>query len=235
MNDHKFCFIICSNDDLLLEECIHYINHLHIPSGYEIELLTISDAASITQGYNEGMEASDARYKIYMHQDVFLLNRNILPDLLAIFQSDPGIGLVGMIGYDSISPNGIMWHWRQSGNLYPRQAPSSLPPLADYRYQLSTDGVAYAAVIDGFFMATCYDLPWDTTHLKGWDFYDAFQSISFLEHGYKIAVPIQRYPWCMHDDNKFPNMSNYNQYRQIFMKVYQKYLGRHYSQILQSK
>ena len=44
MNDQSFCFIICSNNDLLLEECIHYINHLYVPSGYEIDLLTIIPA-----------------------------------------------------------------------------------------------------------------------------------------------------------------------------------------------
>lgn len=235
MNDQSFCFIICSNNDLLLEECIHYINHLYVPSGYGIDLLTINDASSMTQGYNEGMATSHARYKIYMHQDVFILNRNILSDLLEIFRSDPTIGMIGMIGYDSVSPDGLMWHWRQTGNLYPREAAQSLPKPDDYRYHFSEDGISFAAEIDGFFMATCHDLPWDTEYLKGWDFYDAFQSIRFLENGYKIAVPVQHYPWCMHDDNKFPNMSNYNQYRRIFLKQYKKYLGKHYSQILPSK
>ena len=71
MNDHKFCFIICTNNDLYLNECLHYIDHLVIPEGYEVDVLTIQDAISITTGYNEGMHASDAKYKIYMHQDVF--------------------------------------------------------------------------------------------------------------------------------------------------------------------
>lgn len=234
MNPHKFCFIICTNNSLLLEESIHYINHLILPAGYEIDLLTISDSASMTAGYNEAMAASDAKYKIYMHQDVFILNKNILSDLLAIFHSDPLIGMIGMVGYDTVSPDGIMWHKKRYGNLYQSKPEYVYPKLSEYNYSVIHDKFSYVAEIDGFFMATSSDLPWNTELLKDWDFYDAFQSISFLLHGYKIAVPMQRHPWCMHDDNKFPNLYHYNHYRHIFMRTYGKYLGKHYTEIMSS-
>ena len=64
MNDRKFAFIICTNDSLLLEECVHYLDRLDVPEGYETELLTIPDGESIASAYNEAMRASDARYKI---------------------------------------------------------------------------------------------------------------------------------------------------------------------------
>lgn len=216
----------------MLEECVHYLNHLNVPAGYETDLLTITDVPSMTRGYNEAIAASDARYKIYMHQDVFILNKNILADLLAVFKSDPRIGMIGMVGYDTISPNGIMWHKKRLGNLYQRKIQAPYPQLSEYRFSLTGDGYLPAAVIDGFFMATAYDLPWDETHLDGWHFYDAFQSINFLEHGYQIVVPAQTYPWCMHDDNLFPDLSGYDHYRQIFTSVYKKYLGRRYTDIL---
>lgn len=234
MNEHKFCFIICTNNNLLLEEAIHYINHIQIPEGYEIDILTITDAASMTAGYQEAMAASDARYKIYLHQDVFILNRNILYDLLSIFQSDPKIGLIGMVGYDTVSPDGIMWHKKREGNLYQPHPQSVYPPLQQYQYSLSQDGFSYVALVDGFFMATSQDLPWNTELLTGWDFYDAFQSMNFLQHEYKIAVPHQSHPWCMHDDNKIVNLSNYNEYRHLFMQIYKNYLGKPYSSIIRS-
>ncbi|MDE6675115.1 MAG: glycosyltransferase family protein [Acetatifactor sp.] len=231
MNDHKFAFIICTNDTLLLEECLHYIDHLIIPEGYETELLTITDAECITQAYNEAMQASDAKYKIYMHQDVFILNRNILGDLLTIFASDEQIGMIGMVGYERISPDGIMWHGKRFGDLYRHNPDTLYPALPDYRYQIIQDSYDYAAEIDGFFMVTCRDLPWDTDRLDGWDFYDAFQSIHFLLEGYKIAVPLQKYPWCMHDDNKFPSLFHYDHYRQIFLQTYPQFLGKTYKEI----
>ncbi len=231
MNNHKFAFIICSNRPLLLEECLYYINHLVIPEGYSIDVLTIQDAVSMASAYNEAMAASDAKYKIYMHQDVCLLNRNFLMDLLAIFQSDPQIGLIGMVGYDSISSDGIMWHAPRCGNLYYANPPIPYPALESYSYSLEQDSYHSVALIDGLLMATAYDLPWDSVLLTGWDFYDAFQSIHFLQKGYRIAVPSQRHPWCLHDSGPFNNMVHYNQYLQIFRQHYNCLLGKNLQQI----
>ena len=231
MNNHKFAFIICSNRPLLLEECLYYINHLVIPEGYSIDVLTIQDAVSMTSAYNEAMTASDAKYKIYIHQDVYLLNRNFLMDLLAIFQSDPLIGLIGMVGYDSISSDGIMWHAPRCGNLYYANPPIPYPALESYSYSLEQDSYHSVALIDGLLMATAYDLPWDSVLLTGWDFYDAFQSIHFLQKGYRIAVPSQRHPWCLHDSGPFNNMVHYNQYPQIFRQHYNCLLGKNLQQI----
>lgn len=231
MNNHKFAFIICSNRPLLLEECLYYINHLVIPEGYSIDVLTIHDAVSMASAYNEAMAASDAKYKIYMHQDVYLLNRNFLMDLLAIFQSDPQIGLIGMVGYDSISSDGIMWHAPRCGNLYYANPPIPYPALESYSYSLEQDSYHSVALIDGLLMATAYDLPWDSVLLTGWDFYDAFQSIHFLQKGYRIAVPSQSHPWCLHDSGPFNNMVHYNQYLQIFRQHYNCLLGKNLQQI----
>ena len=41
-----------------------------------------------------------------MHQDVFILNRNFLADLLAVFEDDPEIGMIGMVGYEKMSGDG---------------------------------------------------------------------------------------------------------------------------------
>lgn len=39
------------------------------------------------------MKSSDAKYKIYLHQDVFILNKNFLFDLLYYF-SDKSTGMI---------------------------------------------------------------------------------------------------------------------------------------------
>ena len=230
MNEYKFSFIICTNNELYLSECMHYINNLDVPEGYEIDVLTVHDAVCMTKGYNEGMQASDAKYKIYMHQDVFILNRHILYDLLEVFSADEEIGMIGMVGYEHVSDNAIMWHERRLGAIYSNNG--VYPTLDSYRYSCKDDGFFYAAEVDGLLIATCCDIEWDTEHLDGWDFYDAFQSMRFLRGGKKIAVPVQRYPWCMHDDNVILNMFNYDKYRQIFIKLYGEYLGLHWKEII---
>ena len=113
MENKKFCFIICTDNPVFLEECVHYLQHLAVPKGYDMDLLTVKDAVSMALGYQEAMEQSDAKYKIYMHQDVFILNRNFLADLLAVFEDDPEIGMIGMVGYEKMSGDGIMWHQKR--------------------------------------------------------------------------------------------------------------------------
>ena len=80
MNNKKICFIMCSNDEFLARECQIYIEQLLVPENYEVEVLVVKDAKSMTSGYNEAMRASDAKYKVYLHQDVLILNRGFIYD-----------------------------------------------------------------------------------------------------------------------------------------------------------
>ena len=89
---------MCVNDKLYEEECIRYIQKLNVPEGYEVEQLSIWDAPSMAAGYNEGMRQSDAKYKVYLHQDVFVVYQNFIYELLKIFSQDSKIGMIGMVG-----------------------------------------------------------------------------------------------------------------------------------------
>lgn len=233
MNEHKFAFIICTNNELYLEECFHYLNQLFIPDNYETDVVTICDAKSMTAGYNEGMAATDAKYKIYMHQDVFVTNRYFLFDILSIFQSDTRIGMIGMVGYPVVSKTGFMWYEERVGAVPLYGDTSHAYPHADfntYRYHPS-DGIRDVALIDGLMMITAYDLPWNETDLHDWDFYDSFQSMDFLLHGYRVVVPNQTLPWFIHDDGVYLSLWNYNKNRKIFMEKYQNYIGKNYADI----
>lgn len=235
MNDHKFAFIICTNRDIFFNECLVYLRQLIVPEGYEVTVLTIDDAGSITSGYNEGRLATDAKYKIYMHQDVFIINKNFLSDILSIFKSDEAIGMIGMVGYPVVSKDGCMWHEERAESFSLYGAEHSYPDADcnSYRYSLEKDNFRDVALIDGLMMITAQDLPWDEELLTDWDFYDAFQSINYLEHGYRVVVPVQTLPWFIHDDGKFLNLWNYEKYNQIFREKYKKYLGKSYTQVRQ--
>ena len=65
-----------------MEECVFYIDELIVPEGYEVDILTIAEATSICGAYNLAMQKSEAKYKIYLHQDVFLLKKNLLQEML---------------------------------------------------------------------------------------------------------------------------------------------------------
>lgn len=213
MNSKKICFIICANDELYLGECVRYIRWLHVPEGMEVEILEIKDAVSMTAGYNEGMKCSDAKYKVYLHQDVFLKNQNFISDVINIFQQDTQIGMIGLVGSERLPANGVMW----SGNrvMYGTQ----LVPWEQYQYSAS-DGYWEVACVDGLLMATQYDVEWREDLFGGWDFYDISQSFEMKRHGYKVVVPVQNNAWYIHDDKVVLQLWNYNKNRKIFLEEY---------------
>ena len=82
MDEKKIAFIICVNDLWYYEECVRYIQELCVPDTYTVDIMCIQEADSMAEGYNGGCEASDAKYKVYLHQDTFITNRNYIYDIL---------------------------------------------------------------------------------------------------------------------------------------------------------
>ena len=216
MNDQKICFIACVNDDRYEQERLKYLNHLIVPEGYEVESLSVREAKSMTAGYNEGMHGSDAKYKVYLHQDVFIVNRNFIQDLLDIF-TEKDIGMIGMVGAAELPENSIMWNMPRVGKLYVNliyQSHKSVFGGIEEKYQ-------QVQAVDGLLIATQYDLHWREDLFHYWDFYDVSQSQEFIQKGYRVVVPSQKQPWCIHDDG-FNNLKNYYQARRIFNEQYKK-------------
>ena len=48
MNEKKICFIMCVNNDAYEQEQMRYLNRLVVPEGYEMDILSIRDALSMT-------------------------------------------------------------------------------------------------------------------------------------------------------------------------------------------
>lgn len=214
MDANKICFIMCVNNEQYMQESLYYINSLYIPEGYEIDVLTVQEAEGMAAGYNEAMKISDAKYKVYLHQDVMIVERDFLVHLLEIFQNDD-IGMFGMVGAPKLSENGVMWYSDRIGRLYT----SNIYFMGDSELGDVKEPYEEVEVIDGLLMATQYDIPWREDVFKKWDFYDVSQSFEFRRHGYKVVVPKMERPWCIHDDG-FMNLENYYEERKKFLKEY---------------
>ena len=157
MADRKFAFISCVNQNAMYEESLRYARALRVPEGYETEFIAVRGVSSMTGGYNEAMLRTNARYKIYLHQDVFLVNHDLLFELLSLFQANPRIGLVGVVGSQSIPPSGIWW---ESGDKTGKIIDSTTGSLWLYEWNDHSDAYAPVTAVDGLFLATQYDLPW---------------------------------------------------------------------------
>lgn len=187
---------------------------LDIPTGFEIEIIPVYDAKSMTMGYQKGMKQSNAKYKIYLHQDTFLLKKDMLEKLILMFQSNPKIGMLGLIGAKERVEDGFYIGAWDYGSLYHNIAPGLLayPRVGEEKIQK-------VEAIDGFFMMTQYDVDFRVDLFDGWDFYDASMVQEMKKAGYQTVVVYQEEPYAYHN-NHFSKIEHYENYRKIYEKEY---------------
>ncbi len=219
LDDKKIAFIICTNDTLYYDECVWYIEQLIIPEGYEIDIIAIQGAESMAEGYNAAMDSSDAKYKVYLHQDVFIYNKNFLFDIIEVFTGDEELGLLGVIGGVDLPQNAIIYNAWNRGRTY---ASNCKAAIHIEKYMDKEANYTEVEAIDGMIMITQYDLPWREDLDLKWDFYDISQSLEFRRKGLKVGIPNQSEPWCMHYMG-LCNLINYDISREKVLAEYTDY------------
>lgn len=215
MNINQIAFIICINNAQYYNECVRYIQDLEVPKEYSIDIICVQEAESMATGYNAGMQASDAKYKVYLHQDTFILNRNFIYDILKIFSQDDTIGMLGVIGAQKLSADANCYLDWNIGKILAYNGRNVFQ--GDF-IQMPEAPISVKA-IDGLIMVTQYDVPWREDFLDGWDFYDVSQSLEMQRNGYRVVVPYQETPWCYHDCG-ISKLKSYDYYRNKMIKEY---------------
>lgn len=215
MNQKQISFIMCVNDEQEFHEACYYIHRLHIPDGYHIDVIPVRNASSMTAGYNTAMNISAAKYKVYLHQDTFILDQNFIFNILKIFLSNDTIGMIGCIGRDH-APLNIhdIANWNTGAIYHNLNIPNKLDFVS------ACTSFAEVEVLDGLLLATQYDIPWRDDLFDGWDCYDMSQCFEMKRAGYKVVVPYQQKPWCYHD-NIYSKFLRYYDYCNILSVEYQ--------------
>lgn len=196
VNSKKICFISCVNDEKSYEKARAYIDRLKIPKGFQVEILPMRQGKSMASAYNKAMHLTDAKYKIYLHQDVYIIHKNFILDIVRVFQENPAIGIAGMAGAKYLPSDGMWWNNNQVllGTVYDNH----LKKMREYRYQGNEAAYTEAAALDGLLLATQYDISWREDVFSGWCFYNISQVIEFQRRKYKVVVLGQKTPWCIH-------------------------------------
>jgi len=202
-------FITCVNNQAQYEICLRYIDALTVPSGYTVEKISVFGASSMAEGYQQAMEASPTLYKIYLHQDVYLVHRGFLSELLSLFKTYPRLGMVGVEGATRLPPSvlysvnnalncyGRHWTYRRPGGLWSLLGPANRRRLHFNRFRSFVGDYLPAVVVDGFFMATQYDMPW-TSPLGGFELYDKVRAAEFIRAGLEVGIARQQMTWVLH-------------------------------------
>lgn len=221
--EKSICFISCVNNEEVYSKALAHIKALSIPEGYTIEVIGIRQADSIFAGYNAAMKMSNSKYKVYLHQDVFILNKNFIIDVIGLFKKHEKLGMLGVVGTARLHENGIWWH---GGALYGKVYDSAqgVMKLRRYRREIKEDYQSVKA-IDGLIMVTQYDIDWREDLFNGWHFYDASQCLEFIKRGYEVGVPKQKECWCEHDCG-IVSKAGYTIAMRIFLKEYKEIMSK---------
>lgn len=249
VDDKSFAIIACVNNEDLWEECQSYIDSLVIPKGYKVEKIRITGATSIAHAYNDAILKSAAKYKIYLHQDTFILNKNLLFDLLDYF-SAPEIGMIGVMGgaripksgvwfHDGLHSYGVIMRVGIAEGIFRKILPAKLNKRKVRKMSFLPVLVRYipVACIDGLFMATQYDIPWREDLFGGFIYYEGPICLEFIKNGYQVIIPRQKEPWTLHvgaDRTPEEDRKYHEEFRKnmgIFRQEYQWALGKTVSQI----
>lgn len=218
LNENSICFITCVNDDTLYDLCLRHIQSLSVPPHMVVELIDIRKADSMASGYQAAMHQTDAKYKVYVHQDTFIINRSFIYDILHVFQQNDALGMIGVIGAEEVPQSGIWW-----------EASKKAGKVIEYRSTYSylsfdeIDGtVKTVEALDGLLLATQYDLPWRKEIFDGWHFYDTSQCFEFRKKGYLVGIPHQKEPWVIHACGNEFDSDQYSDYLEKFLREYFK-------------
>lgn len=211
---------MCVSDEQQFAEACYYIKRLHVPEGYEIDIIAVREAESMCAGYQAAMESSDAKYKVYLHQDVMIVYQDFLRDMIAYFENDDQIGLIGMIGCRSLPIDALAVGSWDVGVIYHNCVEHEGAGDRYILYQNADRMPTEAEAVDGLLMATQYDVTWRSDLFDDWHYYDVSQCMEMRRKGYKVVVPYQDTPWCFHD-NKSAVMKRYYDYTKRFIREYQ--------------
>lgn len=220
MNDKEVAFIICTNDEEQCADCMYYINRLIIPKDFSIDIICIKEAEGICAAYNAGMKASNAKFKIYMHHDVLIVNQRFLEEMISAFSRNPKAGMLGMIGRKDFENKDKIFMNKYYGTIYETRINKTVT-----YYNYSKEGADEKVLhLDGLLMMTSVDIEWREDILDGWDCYDVSQSLEMDRKGYEIYIPYMKEPWVLHDCGAL-NLEKYGRQRDIILDEYAEYMG----------
>ena len=192
MNEKGIAILVWKRNEEHYANCIEGLRQLQYPAGYEVQVYTLTDQDTFTKQCSSVLAESDAKYKIYLSDEMRITALTFVQDMLNIF-ADRTIGMIGFFGSAEmpLSAN-IMDASHKYGSVF---MPAD-GALEEMRFGEGTaDAVADVRAILPSLFVTQNDLPWDADY-TGQYYAVQEQCRNFTRRGYRVVVPIVETPFC---------------------------------------
>ncbi len=218
--DKTMAVVFCTNDEVYEAECVSYLKRLKVPEGIKLEIISVWNARGMAAAYNTVIGQVKAKYKIYIHHDTFIINKDLLVDVISEFKKDDKVGLIGIAGTEKLNDVAKWWESKPEDLRMCLYQDAVLNILCSM--SVTKEGVIEEAeAIDGIFLATSQDVRWRDDVFDGWHFYDISQCYEFRKAGFKTCVMNFLSPVIMHETTMKKDASNlYDKYREMFVRGY---------------
>ena len=209
----KIAIIIHKTAEHYCNQLIESLEKLKIPDDYDVEILPVEGDERFSV-YNDTMKKSDAKYKIYIDEKISVIDKNILTKIVETFKSDEKIGVIGLSGAINLSTHGVcLDSMNRCGKVF----------MGNDRKETSWKDIdgdfCEVESVDGWFIATQYDLDWQHELFHGGYFGETAQCLEFRRAGYKVVVINQAAPslWYIANRVGIDELS-----RTVFLEEYSK-------------
>ena len=189
--EKKIAVIIRKSHAGRYEICMEALKNVKWPQGYDVQAFTMDAAKPYAAQINEILTETDAKYKVYINDEMCIVHPQAIEEMLTIFQ-DEGVGMVGILGSQSLPVSGnLMDSPYKRGTVY-------VPSEDDFSELRFGDATGEAADVRGLlpsFFATQRDVPWDEAYEK--QYYAVLDHCRAMEDvGVRVVVPLPENIWC---------------------------------------
>ena len=191
--ENKIYFIIFGNDQGTINENVSYLNSLIVPNGMDAEYMVVnSNCESLSDSFQWAMTQSKAKYKVYMSQDTFIIDKYFLEKAINIFENNQDIALLGARGFYKESQENNM---KSVGRYIYNWNDGNIITTMEVQESCSRQLVDVVALEKNFIM-TSVDSDWEGNN----DNFYVMKSIKMRHMGYRSVVMIDKEPFILFDN-----------------------------------
>ncbi len=187
----RIAFMLYGTDDWILSENMEYLHSLYVPEDVEVEIYKLDSRNGVHKAYENGRIQSDARYKVYLDQNAYIVDKQFVSKILEVFHGNPKVGLVGVRGY----------YWNQKKNEAEFEGYNlshvyeGISRVREFR-EGTAAGIVPVLALDRHFMVTSTDTPWIGEESN----FHIAKSVELRHAGIETVVMVEDQPMVLFDN-----------------------------------